>query len=90
MFQFSYRKENLMKKRKKNECKFSNLSREVIMLSYFIYLANCRSLFFFNYFIRLVFFQLVYVMVANLVRQNLAVLKISEKSQEHSRDGVLC
>ena len=29
-------------------------------------------------------------MIAKLVRLNLAVLKISEKSQEHSRGGVLC
>ena len=39
------------------------------------------------------FFQLPYLesyfMVAYLVRLNLAVLKISEKSQKHTRDGVL-
>ena len=29
-------------------------------------------------------------MIANLVRLNLAVLKISETSQEHTRGGVLC
>ena len=29
-------------------------------------------------------------MIANLVRLNLALMKISEMSQEHTHDGVLC
>ena len=40
------------------------------------------------------FFQLPYLehdfMIANLVRLNLAVLKILETFQEHARGGVLC
>ena len=40
------------------------------------------------------FFQLHYLeydfMIANLVRLNLTVPKISETSQEHTRGGMLC
>ena len=50
-----------------------------------IYLTNRRRTF---------FFWLPYlkydVMIANLVRLNLAVMKTSEASQEHTRGGVLC
>ena len=40
------------------------------------------------------FFRLSYLeynfMIANTVRLNLAVLKVLDRSQEHTRDGVLC
>ena len=68
----------------RNERKFSNQSSEVMHAS--IYLTNHRRSFF--------FFQLPYLeydfMIANLVRLNLALLKISETSLGHTRGGVLC
>ena len=50
------------------------------------YITNCRRSFF--------FFQLPNLgydfMIADLARLNLAILKTSETSQEHTCGGVLC
>ena len=70
----------MKKKKKKNECKFFNQSGEVMYAS--IYLTNCRKSFFFGSLFK------VYV-IANIVRLNLAVPKLSETSQEHTNGGVL-
>ena len=67
----------------KNEWKFSNQSVEVMYAS--IHLTNRRKSFFFS-----VSYLKYDFMTANIVRLNLAVLKISETSQEHDSAGVLC
>ena len=67
----------------KNEWKFSNKSGKVMYAS--IYLTNHRRSFLFC-----LSYLEYHFMIANLVRLNLAVLKISETSQEHTRGGVLC
>ena len=56
---------------------FSNQSGDVVYGS--IYPINCRGSFF--------FFGKSMILIANLVRLNLTVPKISEMSQEHTRGG---
>ena len=69
----------------KNEWKFSNQSVEVMYPSK-IYLRNRKKKSF--------FFSVLYLeydfMMANIVRLNLAVLKILETSYEHTSGRVLC
>ena len=67
----------------KNEWKFSNQSGEVMHAS--IYLTNRRKSFFFS-----VPYLEYDFMIANIVRLNLTVLKISKMSQEHTSGGLLC
>ena len=67
---------------KKNEWTFSNQSGEVMYAS--IYITNRRKSFFFSVTLSYDF------MIANTVRLNVAVLKISETFQEHTSGAVLC
>ena len=67
----------------KNEWKFPNQSSGDMYA--FIYPRNRKRSFFFS----LSYLEYNF-MIANLVRFNLAVPKILEASQEHSRGGVLC
>ena len=68
----------------KSEWKFSNQSGEVMQA--FIYLTNCRRSFLF---FRLPYLE-SYFMVPNLVKLNVAVLKLLEKFQKDTRGEVLC
>ena len=68
---------------KKNECKFSNQLAEAMYAS--VYYTNRRKSFFFS-----VPYLEYDFMIANIVRLKLAVLRISETSQEHTSGGVSC
>ena len=67
----------------KNKWKFSYQSGGVIYAS--LYLTNRRK----KLFLRLPYFEYDF-MIANIVRLNLAVLKMSETSHEDASGGVLC